>query len=323
MRERQQAQLEHLQRLVARRHRVVVALHQAARIDRAPGVGQIAHRLRHVAIARGRQVRVADLEAVERRAAQHVEDQHAVMRGDRAAGFADDHRMFDAALVADARDAVDHVVGVFDQRVVHRRGEVRAAAVVVDAEAAADVDVLQARAQLLELGIDMRQLVDGFLDAADVLQLAAGMAVHELQAVEHVALAQHLQHLEDLGGEQPELRAVAGRFAPAPRAFARELHAHADARPHAVGLRVPQDQRQLGEVLDHRDDGAAELGREDHRLDVAGVLEAVADDQPVGRILGHRHHGQQLGLASPPRGRSRIPCRSDRPLRPPGAAGSP
>ena len=38
----------------------------------------------------------------------------------------------------------------------------------------------------------MRELVDRVLHAADVLQLAARMAVHELQAVEHVLLAQDL-----------------------------------------------------------------------------------------------------------------------------------
>jgi hypothetical protein len=59
---------------------------------------------------------------------------------------------------------------------------------------------------------------------------------------------------------------------------------------------VPQDERKFREVLDHRDDGAAELRRQDHRLDVARVLEAVADDDAVSRALGHRHDRKQLGL---------------------------
>ena len=77
-----------------------------------------------------------------------------------------------------------------------------------------------------------------------------------------------------------------------------ELHAHADARAHAVVVGVLEDQRQLVEVLDHRDDGAAELRGERHRLDVAVVLEAVADDEPIRLVLGHRHHGEQLGLGA-------------------------
>ena len=49
MLERQQAQLEHLQHLVARGLRVVIALDQAPLGDRAVGVEQVAHRLRQLA----------------------------------------------------------------------------------------------------------------------------------------------------------------------------------------------------------------------------------------------------------------------------------
>ncbi len=220
------------------------------------------------------------------------------MCSDGAPRLADDQRMRNLPRVAHARDAVHHVAGVLVERVVHRRCEVGAAAVVVDAEAAAHVDVLEAGAHLLELRVHVCQLVDGFLHAADVLQLAARMAVHELQAVEHAARAQHLDELEDLGDEQAELRTLARRLAPATRAFARELHAHADARPDGVRRGVAQDEVELRKILDHRNDGAAELGGEDHRLDVARVLETVADDQAVGRVLGHGHDREQLGLGA-------------------------
>ena len=93
---------------------------------------------------------------------------------------------------------------------------------------------LQAGAHQLELGIHVRELVDRVLDAADVLQLAARMAVHELQAVEHLVLLERVDELEDLADEQPELGFLARGVAPAPGAFARELDAHADARPHLV-----------------------------------------------------------------------------------------
>ena len=45
--------------------------------------------------------------------------------------------------VADVLDVIDDVVGVFLQRVVDARFEIRLRAVVVDAQAAADVHVLQ------------------------------------------------------------------------------------------------------------------------------------------------------------------------------------
>ncbi len=51
-------------------------------------------------------------------------------------------------------------------------------------------------------------------------------------------------------------------------------------------------------VLHHRNDGAAELGGEDDRFDVAVVLEAVAHHDAVRRILGDGHHREQLGLGA-------------------------
>ena len=104
--ERQQAEIEHLQRLLARGQRIVIALDQPPLVDVAVGVEQVAHRLRQRAARRRtrRRSRAVDPEAIERRAAEHVEDQHAVVRGDGAPGFADDQRMRDVARIADAAD---------------------------------------------------------------------------------------------------------------------------------------------------------------------------------------------------------------------------
>ena len=262
---------------------------------------------------------VGDAELVQRAGAEHVEHEHRVVRRDRAARFADDLRVRDAARVAYARDPVHDVARVLVERVVHRRFVVRAAAVVVDAQAAADVHVLDPGAEESQLRIDVRQLGDRVLDPPDVLQLRADVAVHELEAVEHVVALEHLDHLEDLGDEQPELRLLARRLAPAPGTLGGELHPHADVRPDAVLLGVLEDQAELGEILHHRHDPAAELGRQRHRLDVAVVLEAVADDQPVGVVLGQAHHHQQLRLgadlkAEPERGTAAVDLLDDQPL---------
>ena len=204
--------------------------------------------------------------------------------------------MRDVARVADARDPIDDIARVLVERVVHRRRVIRTAAVVVDTQAASDVDVLQSRAHELELRVDVRQLVDGIFHAPDVLQLAAGMAVHELQAIQHAARLQYSEELHDLGDEEAEFRLLARGLPPAARAFGEELHPHAEARPHLIALGVLQDEPELIEVLHHRNDGPPELRGQRHRLDIAVVLEAVADDQPFGSVLGHRHHGEELGL---------------------------
>ena len=51
-------------------------------------------------------------------------------------------------------------------------------------------------------------------------------------------------------------------------------------------------------ILDHRNDGAAEFRGDDDRLDVAVILESIADHQPVRRILRNRHDGEQFRLGA-------------------------
>ena len=87
-------------------------------------------------------------------------------------------------------------------------------------------------------------------------------------------------------------------MAPTTRTRRAEIHAHADARTDLELLAQLHDQLEFGQVLDHRNDGAAQLGGQRGELDVAGFLEAVADDQALGRVAGHAQHRQQLGLAA-------------------------
>ncbi len=120
--------------------------------------------------------------------------------------------------------------------------------------------------------------------------------MEQLEAVLHAALLQRVEAGQDLRNRQPELRAVAAGALPAPAAARRQLHPHADLRPHAHFLAVLENQLELGVLLDDGDDGAAHLGGQHHRLDVLRVLEAVADDGRV--VVRHRDDRQQLRLAA-------------------------
>src|SRR5580658_2196567 len=74
--ERQQAEIEHLQNLLARRERIVIALHEASLVDRAVRLEQILHRLRQLIAARIVLGRIAgDAKLIERRVAESVEDE--------------------------------------------------------------------------------------------------------------------------------------------------------------------------------------------------------------------------------------------------------
>ena len=147
---------------------------------------------------------VRNLLFAERRHAEHVEDQHAVVRDDRAAAFRHDRRVLHARVVAHRLDVIDDVVGVFLERVVDARFEVGLRAVVVDAEAAADVEILEAGARLDELGVDAGRFVQRALDDADVRDLAAEVEVQQLEAVLPCRAAlQLLEAAQDLATVRP------------------------------------------------------------------------------------------------------------------------
>ena len=99
---------------------------------------------------------------------EDLDDEHRVRRDHRAARLADDVGHGHPGGVADLADVEDDVAGVLLQRVVHRALEVGAGAVVVDAEAPADVEVAHGEAHLGQLAVEAGRLDDGVLDRDDV-----------------------------------------------------------------------------------------------------------------------------------------------------------
>ncbi len=238
--------------------------------------------------------RLADVELAH---AQDVDHQHRVVSDHRPSRFGDDGRVVDAGGVADLEQREHDVVRVLLRRVVHRRREVGLRAVVVDAQPAARVEVLERRAQLADLDVEAPRLAQRVLDRADGGDLAAQVKVQQLETSEQVVRAQKIDRLDDLARRQAELGPVAARRLPAPRALGRQLDADADARAHPDLLGGLGDQRQLGELLDDDQHRASQLRRHQRGLDVLLVLVAVADDQRV-LVVEHGHDGQQLGLGA-------------------------
>ena len=120
------------------------------------------------------------------------------------------------------------------------------------------------------------------------------MEVEELEAVLHAARLQLLQAAHDFGDGQAELRAEPARGLPSSAAARGQLDAHPDLRPDAQLLGGFENQPELGVFLDDRDDVPPDLVAEHGRLDVLGILEAVADDRRG--VVGDRHDGQKLWL---------------------------
>ena len=80
--------------------------------------------------------------------AERFDDEHGMMRDNRAPALADDRRMRDAFGIANVHDVPDDVVRVFLERIVRRAVEIAARAVVIDAEPAADIEVTEFVAEL-------------------------------------------------------------------------------------------------------------------------------------------------------------------------------
>ena len=251
--ERQVAAGEQVQRHVERLLGVVIALEGVADGQVLVGLQQVDDRL----LGLVRRNRLRDLLLPEGGNAEHVEDEHAVIRDDRPTALRHDRRMLHAGVVAHCLDVVDDVVGVFLERVIDARFEVGLRPVVVDPEAAADVEVLQAGPRLHQLRIDAGRFVERALDDPDVRNLAAEVEVEQLEAILHAEQLQLVETAQDLGDGQAELRAIAAGALPAAAAARRELDAHADLRPHADLFGVLQDQPELGVFLDDRDDVSA------------------------------------------------------------------
>ena len=175
LRQRQVAQAEQVQRRIERLLRVVKTLQQVLRAERAIRLLQIDQRL--LGIVRHRLERIV----AESAYAQDVEHQHAVIGGDGAAAFGHDGRMRHFGFVADILDVIDDVVGVLLQRVVDARFEIGLRAVVVDAQAAADIQVLQSGARALQLHVNARGFDHRGFDLPDIGDLAAQMEVQQLR----------------------------------------------------------------------------------------------------------------------------------------------
>ena len=221
------------------------------------------------------------------------------MIGDhRPAGLADDLRVRLVGPVADLLDLPDHVGRVLVEAVVDAPDLGRVAAVVVDAQPAADVEPGQpGRAHRPQLDVHPRQLADRVAQVVDLVDLAAQVKVQHRQGVAHAVLGQVLVGPDDLRDEQAELAPHAPRLLPAAGALAAELDPHADVRHRAVELGVLDDQLDLGQLLDDRHDVAPDLLGEDHGLDELLVLEAVADDRRLV-VVDDAEHRQQLRLAA-------------------------
>ena len=208
--EREVPEVEQLEDLILVLDGVVIALEEVLGGDALKRLPHVVDERRHRLRERRRHLRL------ELGHAEDVDDEHGVVRGDRAARLADDVRVRDLIGVADLLDREHHVVRVLLHRVVHRRAEVRLRTVVVNAEPAADIEVRQAlRAHLVQLDEQPAGLAQRVLHALDRADLRAEVEVEELDAIGLAPRLELSDRVDHLGGREPELREVTARLLPA------------------------------------------------------------------------------------------------------------
>ena len=165
--------------------------------------------------------------------AEHLDDQHAMVRDDGASAFADNFRVGHLLGIADVGNVIDDVVGVFLERIIGRTFERRPAADVIDAQAAADIEILNRETHLVEFGVKARSLLHCFFDGQNVGHLGANVKVQQLEAMDQVFGFEQSGGRQQFGRTQAELGIFAAAFRPAPHAFAEETRTNAQQRLHA------------------------------------------------------------------------------------------
>ena len=300
------AEVEEREELLLVLEGVVVALAQRLRVDRLVDRGEL---LQDGRVARGDADALALLDTVGD--VEDVRHEDRVVGRDGAAGLGDEDRRRHLLLVADLLDRVDDVVGVLLDRVVHGRIEGRLRAVVVDPEAAAQVQVLDRHALGAQLRVHAAGFADRLLDLADVRDLGPDVEVEHDEAVEHLAGLQDLDGLQHLGRGQAELRGLAAGLGPLARAAGVELGPHADERPHAARLRDVEDAPELRDLLEDEDDLLLHADGVERHAHERVVFVPVARDQAL-RARGPRRSPRAARAWSPPRGRSRTGARPRR-----------
>ena len=227
----------------------------------------------------------------------HIDHQHRVVCDHGAAVLGHDGRRRHVLGITDLADRIDDVVRKLLHRIVHRELACGPGPVVVDAQPAPDVEVLDLEAHPAGLRVHPRGLLEGRLGAANVVDLRSDMDVEHLELLARARALDAAERLDE--GQRPhaELGKLPARVLPLPAAARAQLDAQAERRLQVQGPCEVQRHVEVCEVLGNDDGQPAQPAGLHRETQVELVLESVARNQ---RALGQRHRQRrdQLGLAA-------------------------
>src|SRR5690349_17765209 len=229
--------------------------------------------------------------------AEHFHDENAVVRDDGTSALTDDVRVVDLLRVADVTDVINDIVRVFLQGVIGRAVERRPAAVIIDTQAAANINVFDGKAHLVKFGVETRRLLDRFFDSEDVRHLRADVKMNQLETVCEVLRLEQGRGGKQFNGAQTELCIFSRAFRPFAGTFAEQAGTDANEGFDAKLARDADDLLKLLQLFHDHDHLLAQFDPHQRHADEVRVLVAVADDQAV-RIGLEGESGKQLRLAA-------------------------
>src|ERR1022692_4190165 len=286
------AEREHVLRVFLPLQRVVIRLQLVQLLQIIADVDQFLHQRRIGLSAFGAFGQPAFFDCAE-----HLHNQHAVMGDNCPTALADDVGVRHLLRVADIGDVINDVIGVFLERVIGGAVEGGPAAVVIHAQAAADVEVFDLKPHLVKLGVKAGSFLNRLLDDENVRHLRADMEMEQFEAVSEILRLEHFRSGQQLGRAQTELGVFTGALRPFAGAAAQEARADADDGLDAELPGQRDDLAQLLELLDDHDHLLVQFGAEQRHANETSVLVAVADNQAALLVL-HGEAGEQLRLAA-------------------------
>ena len=227
---------------------------------------------------------------------RHLHHQHGVVSGQGAAAFGEDVRVRQALRVAEFLEHAHYHAGVVVHVVVDRTGVARVRAVVVHAQATADVDVVHRQAEVAQFAVVTNGFLEPVLVVGQVGNLRAHVEVQQADALVQAGCAEALDHRQQLGCRQTEFGFLATGVRPLARCQGRQAHTQAHLRLDLEARRLFDHQPHLGLFLDHDEHVVAELLAHQRQADELTVFVTVADDGAALRRQGQ--HGQQLRLGA-------------------------
>ncbi len=284
---------EKVERFLAYLFGVVPVFEHGAGVEVVPDFVEVFHEL---VVGFGRNEFLAHLG--QRRCFEHVDDEHGVVRAERASAFGDDVGVGYAVLVGGIDECVDAVVHILLYGVVHRAlARRRPCAVVVHSQSSSAVNEVDVVAHPVQLYVEVGGLAQGGLYAAYLGYLRTYVEMYEPHAVVQSFLVEYFERVEQFRRCKAELACVAAALLPLARTARREFYAYAYVGPHAQFLGRRGYEVYLVHLLHDDEYAFSHFLGEQRELYVALVFVAVAHYYRVALAL-HGNHGVQFGLGS-------------------------